>query len=88
MTALAVMRVRSLFLLLAQRELERLYLKRFSDGDRTDMILLTHYFCDFNRFILIKSYFVERGVFCRNLTFIWLTLKALYMFYVHYDNAG
>jgi hypothetical protein len=42
-----------------------MYLKMFSKDDRTDMILLTHYFCDFNCLLLyvITSHFVERGIF-------------------------
>jgi hypothetical protein len=51
----------------------------FSNDDRTDMILLNHYFCDFNCLLLLLNHTLLRAVFfCQNLTFIRLTLKAIY----------
>jgi hypothetical protein len=40
-------------------------MKRFSNDDRTDMILLTYYFYYFNCLLLLlnKSYFAERSIF-------------------------
>jgi hypothetical protein len=56
-----------------------LVFEKVFDGHRTDMILLTHYFCDFNRLLLLLNHTLLREVFfCQNLTFIWLTLKAVY----------
>jgi hypothetical protein len=41
----------------------------FSNDDRTDMILLTHYFCDFSCLLLLLKHILLRGVFfCQNLT--------------------
>jgi hypothetical protein len=55
-----------------------LYLKRFSNDDRTDMILPTHY-CDFNCLVLLLNHTLLREeFFCQNLTFIRLTFKAVY----------
>jgi hypothetical protein len=42
------------------------------------MILVTHYFCDFNRLLFLLNHTLLREVFfCQNLTFIWLPLKAV-----------
>jgi hypothetical protein len=44
------------------------------------MILLTHYFCDFNCVLLLFNHILLRDVFfCQKLTFIRLTLKAIYV---------
>jgi hypothetical protein len=41
------------------------------NDDRIDMILLTHYFCDFNCLLLLLNHILLRKVFfCQNLTFI------------------
>jgi hypothetical protein len=59
-----------------------MYFKRFSNDDRIDMILLTHYICDFNWLLLLLNHTLLREVFvCQNLTFIRLTLKALGLVY-------
>jgi hypothetical protein len=52
----------------------------FSNDDRTDMILLTYYFCDLNCLSLLLNHTLLREVFfCANLTFIRLTLTAVYV---------
>jgi hypothetical protein len=52
----------------------------FSIWKWTDIILLTHYFCDFNCSLLLLNHTLLREVFfCQNLTFIRLTLKAVYI---------
>jgi hypothetical protein len=44
------------------------------------MIVLTHYFCDFNCLLFLLNDTLLREVFfCRNLTFTRLTLKAIYV---------
>jgi hypothetical protein len=61
------------------------YLKMFSNDDRTDIILVTHYFvifvifCDFNCLLLLLNHTLLREVFfSQNLTFTRLTLEAFY----------
>jgi hypothetical protein len=64
------------------------YLKRFSNDDRTDVIQLTHYFCDFNCLLLLLNNILLREVFfCQNLTFIRLTLKAVTLYTRNGDHA-
>jgi hypothetical protein len=54
----------------------------FSTDDRTDMMLVTHYFSGFNCLLLLLNHILLREVFfCQNLTFIKLTLTA-----VRYDS--
>jgi hypothetical protein len=41
------------------------------NDERTDMILLTHYVCDFNCLLLLLNHILLKKVFfCQNLTFI------------------
>jgi hypothetical protein len=54
----------------------------FLNHDRTDMILLTHYSCDFNCLLLLLNHTLLGEVFLyQNLTFIRLTLKTIYVLY-------
>jgi hypothetical protein len=55
------------------------YLKMFSNDDRTDMILLTHYFCDLN--CLFPSTTRRHGNFAGVHTLLRMLLSSFYIMF-------